>query len=48
MGKPNIMAMLHWVMIGVLKKKIWDFSVLIVVPAAEEKLSRMDLKYQAS
>ena len=31
-------------MIGVLKKNIWDLSVLMVVPTTEDKLSRMSLK----
>ena len=39
MVNPIILKMFLWVMTWVLKKKIWDFSLLIVVLEALEKVS---------
>ena len=45
---PRILAMLHWVIRGVLKKKIWDLELLTKGPAAREKQSKMDLRVEDS
>ena len=46
--KPKIWAMLLWVGSGVLKKKISDFSWLMVIPEALEKVESMFLMDLAS
>ena len=38
MTKPKILAMFIWVITGVLKKKIWDLSLLIEVIEASKKV----------
>ena len=43
--KLRTWAMFLWVGIGVLKKNLLDFSWLIVIPKALEKVERMCLKY---
>jgi hypothetical protein len=36
--KPKITVMWSWIDIKVLKKKIWDFSSLISIPEASQKV----------
>ena len=45
---PISLAMVSWILKGVLKKNIWDLVSLMDVPDAVEKLSRMDFKVLAS
>ena len=45
---PISLAMVSWILSGVLKKNIWDFLSLMDVPDVAAKLSRMDFRVRAS
>ena len=48
MEKPKMHAISLWVEGGVLRKKIWDLTLLMRAPVAIEKLSSKALKERAS
>ena len=48
LGKPRILPIFLWVIVGVLKKNSWDLSALIARPDALAKSVRINLKAWAS